>query len=108
MTALPTWADNPQSRSLIAAILREQPDCFYVTRYADDTTRYPRYKGFTARALRQLWEDERMAAMDANDRDRWIELGNANPDDLLGRLIAEAEQLTETESDPFLPKEWAA
>lgn len=84
------WHETADAQALIAALKAERPDCWYLKRFAWDECRYPRYKGFTARSLRQLWETERMAAIDANDRERYIALGEAHPDDLIERVLGES------------------
>ena len=89
MTALPTWASNPEARTLLAAIRIEQPDCWHIHRYAWTSCRQPKFKGMNARKLRAMHEAALEAAMDANDRDLWCKLGNEHPDDLIERVLNE-------------------
>lgn len=96
------WHETPEAQALLAAIKAERPDCWYLRRY-EGGPREPRYKGFTARAFRRLWEAERDTAMYANERDRWIELGEQHPDDIIDRMLAGADlALTEVHGDPLL------
>lgn len=99
MSALPAWASSPEARALLAAIRIEQPEYVSLRRYAWTSTREPKYKGANARALRNLWEAARDAAMDANDRPLWIALGEQHPDDLIAALLNE-------QTVPFSPMEW--
>lgn len=57
MSALPAWADTPEGRELVAAILRERPD-FRITRGRwIEGGGARRYIGKTASALRRLHDE---------------------------------------------------
>jgi hypothetical protein len=101
----PSWAHG--QFSLITRIIDERPEALWITRHEGESWVSPKYKGANARALRKVWEDARTAAMDANDRPLWLKLTNENPDDLIDRLLREA-QLTECVGDPMLNRRKAA
>jgi hypothetical protein len=85
----PAWTDNPEARALLAAIRIEQPGCWHLRRdsFSDPE---PRFKGANARALRQLWEAARDAALAAFDHEVYARLTNhEHPDDLIDQLLAE-------------------
>ena len=83
------WHERPEAATLLAAIRIEQPQPFFIRRDAWSNCLYPKYRGANARALRQLWEQERDAAMTANARAAWLELGHDHPDDVIERVLNE-------------------
>lgn len=95
---LPSWALNEGAVRLLEQIVAERPDYWMLTRHAWTNCRQPRFKGATARALREMWEHARDLAMDAGDREAWLALGHDHPDDLIERVLSETEQLVEVET----------
>jgi hypothetical protein len=82
------WHETEQAQALLRQIVRERPEPVYLHRYAGVSTRYPRYRGETARQLRALWEAEVDAAMAAGDHDAFAGLHNhEHVDDLIDALL---------------------
>lgn len=93
---LPHWACNEGAVRLLEALIAERPDYWLLTRHAWTNCRQPRFKGATARALREMWEAARHEVM-GKDRDAWLALGRDHPDDLIEAVLRETEQLVEVE-----------
>lgn len=93
------WHSTPRARQLLDAAAHEQPKVLHIRRNEWDACVYPKFRSPSCDAFRQLWEDERMAALEANDRPQYVKLGELLPDDILAELF---EGLTETVGDPFL------
>lgn len=89
MTApLPRWADNPEARALLAAIVAEEPDFAAVRNAFDSVQRDRRYKGANAKALRSMFEAEYDRQMDEYARGK-------NRDAILAELTPSADVLIE-------------
>jgi hypothetical protein len=103
--ALPHWALNQAAHALIEQIITERPDYRSTQRYAWTNTREPKFKGETAKALREMWEHARDLAMDAGDRDAWGELGHDHPDDLIARVLRETEAVQIVDVERLEPRD---